>query len=204
MYLEALGTRAQAETAARWARAMSAAVGRAATAAATARASAAARRPAPACRLRRGAGPAPERPIVWEFGFRLVHLGSSWALPAWDGRNACHFKIFSSRRREARERELLSAYGQLGDANEVLNERAVAVMKRMSDKLTGRDFLQARDWHPQPAYWSRAYTGILACRLTVRTSCRRPVVLRAQGLPGHCTCLLAHHWCPAKQYHEAV
>lgn len=50
-----------------------------------------------------------------------------------------------SHRREARERELLSAYGQLGDANEVLNERAVAVMKRMSDKLTGRDFLQARD-----------------------------------------------------------
>lgn len=45
-------------------------------------------------------------------------------------------------RREARERELLNAYGQLGDANEVLNERAVAVMKRMSDKLTGRDFLQ--------------------------------------------------------------
>lgn len=45
-------------------------------------------------------------------------------------------------RRDARERELLAAYGQLGDANEVLNERAVAVMKRMSDKLTGRDFLQ--------------------------------------------------------------
>ena len=30
--------------------------------------------------------------------------------------------------------------GQLGDANEVLNERAVAVMTRMSNKLTGRDF----------------------------------------------------------------
>ena len=45
-------------------------------------------------------------------------------------------------RREARERELLNAYGQLGDANDVLNERAVAVMKRMSDKLTGRDFSQ--------------------------------------------------------------
>ncbi|KAK9806197.1 hypothetical protein WJX72_004970 [[Myrmecia] bisecta] len=45
-------------------------------------------------------------------------------------------------RRDARERELLVAYGQLGDANEVLNERAVAVMKRMSDKLTGRDFMQ--------------------------------------------------------------
>lgn len=28
----------------------------------------------------------------------------------------------------------------LGDANEVLNERAVVVMDRMSHKLTGRDF----------------------------------------------------------------
>lgn len=31
--------------------------------------------------------------------------------------------------------------GQLGDANEVLNERAVAVMARMSNKLTGHDFM---------------------------------------------------------------
>ena len=45
-------------------------------------------------------------------------------------------------RRETREREMLTAYGQLGDAVEVINERAVAVMKRMSDKLTGRDFVQ--------------------------------------------------------------
>ncbi|KAK3265868.1 hypothetical protein CYMTET_25476 [Cymbomonas tetramitiformis] len=43
--------------------------------------------------------------------------------------------------RGARERELLHAVGQLGDASEVLNERAVAVMKRMSHKLTGRDFI---------------------------------------------------------------
>jgi FKBP12-rapamycin complex-associated protein len=42
--------------------------------------------------------------------------------------------------RGARERELLQAVNQLGDANEVLNERAVAVMARMSHKLTGRDF----------------------------------------------------------------
>lgn len=28
----------------------------------------------------------------------------------------------------------------MGDANEVLNERAVVVMARMSNKLTGRDF----------------------------------------------------------------
>ncbi len=65
-------------------------------------------------------------------------------------------------RREARERELLSAYGQLGDANEVLNERAVAVMKRMSDKLTGRDFLQAR--HPRRAVPAR-FRHVLCARL---------------------------------------
>ncbi|GAX78992.1 hypothetical protein CEUSTIGMA_g6432.t1 [Chlamydomonas eustigma] len=46
-------------------------------------------------------------------------------------------------RRETREkelRELRDAYAQYGDANEVLNSRAVEVMKRMSDKLLGRDF----------------------------------------------------------------
>ena len=37
-------------------------------------------------------------------------------------------------------RLLLPAPAGAPDANEVLNERAVAVMKRMSDKLTGRDF----------------------------------------------------------------
>ena len=34
----------------------------------------------------------------------------------------------------------MKAVNQLGDANEVLNERAVAVMSRMGNKLTGRDF----------------------------------------------------------------
>ncbi|KAK2968912.1 hypothetical protein RJ640_018604 [Escallonia rubra] len=42
--------------------------------------------------------------------------------------------------RGAREREILQAVHQLGDANEVLNERAVVVMERMNNKLTGRDF----------------------------------------------------------------
>ncbi|KAH9655475.1 serine/threonine-protein kinase TOR [Citrus sinensis] len=42
--------------------------------------------------------------------------------------------------RGARERELLQAVNQLGDASEVLNGRAVVVMARMSNKLTGRDF----------------------------------------------------------------
>ncbi|KAF5842964.1 FAT domain-containing protein, partial [Dunaliella salina] len=49
-------------------------------------------------------------------------------------------------RREARERELREAYQQMGagDANEVLNSRAVAVMTRMSDKLMGRDYTVQR------------------------------------------------------------
>ncbi|CAL5358145.1 unnamed protein product [Camellia sinensis] len=42
--------------------------------------------------------------------------------------------------RGAREREQLQAVNQLGDANGVLIERAVVVMARMSNKLTGRDF----------------------------------------------------------------
>lgn len=37
------------------------------------------------------------------------------------------------------------AVGQLGDANEVLNERAVAVMERMSNKLTGHDFMSTNN-----------------------------------------------------------
>uniref|UniRef100_A0ACD5YBT4 Uncharacterized protein n=1 Tax=Avena sativa TaxID=4498 RepID=A0ACD5YBT4_AVESA len=42
--------------------------------------------------------------------------------------------------RGALQKELLQAVNQPGDANEVLNERAVAVVARMSHKLTGRDF----------------------------------------------------------------
>ena len=41
--------------------------------------------------------------------------------------------------RAARERELKDVFFALGDANEVLNERAVSVMRRMAAKLTGRD-----------------------------------------------------------------
>ena len=44
-------------------------------------------------------------------------------------------------RRDLTREQVLAAYGIQGDPSEVLNERAVAVMKRMSDKLTGRDFV---------------------------------------------------------------
>lgn len=43
-------------------------------------------------------------------------------------------------RRDLTREQVLAAYGIQGDASEVLNERAVAVMERMSAKLTGRDF----------------------------------------------------------------
>lgn len=67
--------------------------------------------------------------------------------------------IPSPPRRDARERELIAAYGQLNDATETLNERAVAVMKRMSDKLTGRDFSQVR--LPLQAWAAVQQVGIL-------------------------------------------
>lgn len=44
-------------------------------------------------------------------------------------------------RREITKEQILAAYGVQGDPSEALNDRAVEVMKRMSDKLTGRDFL---------------------------------------------------------------
>lgn len=61
-------------------------------------------------------------------------VNSEESIPAQDHHSPLHPQ------RGARERELLQAVNQLGDANEVLNERAVIVMARMSNKLTGRDF----------------------------------------------------------------
>lgn len=54
-------------------------------------------------------------------------------------------KLFLKKRYNSSQRMMLilhivQAVNQLGDANEVLNERAVVVMARMSNKLTGRDF----------------------------------------------------------------
>lgn len=55
--------------------------------------------------------------------------------------------------RGQREQETLQNIQNMeGNPNEVLNERAVAVMQRMSDKLTGRDFVQVIPpyLHPSP------------------------------------------------------
>ena len=92
-------------------------------------------------------------------------------------REAGSAEMPSPPRRDTRERELLSAYGQLGDANEVLNERAVAVMKRMSDKLTGRDFLQVgTQWVPR---CNKAWLDKLWRRVSLM--CWREGVRIAQG-----------------------
>lgn len=58
-----------------------------------------------------------------------------------DGDLDLRMKAQSPHRRDLTKEQVLAAYGIQGDASEALNERAVAVMKRMSDKLTGRDFL---------------------------------------------------------------
>ncbi|KAH7427558.1 hypothetical protein KP509_10G049100 [Ceratopteris richardii] len=49
-------------------------------------------------------------------------------------------EIHSPPQRGFSKREFFQAAGHANDANDVLNERAVAVMTRMKNKLTGRDF----------------------------------------------------------------
>ncbi|KAD4584827.1 hypothetical protein E3N88_22428 [Mikania micrantha] len=70
---------------------------------------------------------------------QMSTLATTNAQPAVNGEEAAANHLLQPQR-GARERELLQAVHQLGDANEVLNERAVVVMARMSNKLTGRDF----------------------------------------------------------------
>lgn len=83
--------------------------------------------------------------INWRlFNFNEVPQISTLAsahIPAVvNGEESSASNNLSQPQRGVRERELLQAVNQLGDANEVLNERAVMVMARMSNKLTGRDF----------------------------------------------------------------
>ncbi|XP_059653076.1 serine/threonine-protein kinase TOR-like isoform X1 [Cornus florida] len=83
--------------------------------------------------------------INWRlFNFNEVPQMSTFASthvpPVVNGEESAQNREFFQPQRGARERELLQAVNQLGDANEVLNERAVVVMARMSNKLTGRDF----------------------------------------------------------------
>lgn len=71
---------------------------------------------------------------------QMSTLGNAHAPAVVNTEEAAQNKELPQPQRGARERELLQAVNQLGDANEVLNERAVVVMARMSNKLTGRDF----------------------------------------------------------------
>ncbi|XP_041013717.1 serine/threonine-protein kinase TOR-like isoform X1 [Juglans microcarpa x Juglans regia] len=67
-------------------------------------------------------------------------FASTNAPPVVNAEDSAPNKELPQPQRSAFEREILQAVNQLGDANEVLNERAVVVMDRMSNKLTGRDF----------------------------------------------------------------
>ncbi|CAM8904260.1 unnamed protein product [Rhodiola kirilowii] len=78
--------------------------------------------------------------INWRlFNFNEVPQMATGHGPVVNSDEAAAAKDFPQPR-GARERVTLQAVNQLGDANEVLNERAVVVMARMSNKLTGRDF----------------------------------------------------------------
>ncbi|RZC44315.1 hypothetical protein C5167_037265 [Papaver somniferum] len=79
--------------------------------------------------------------INWRlFNFNEVPLTNSHVQPVVNSEEPAPNRELPQR--GARERELLQAVNQLSDANanEVLNVRAVVVMERMSNKLTGRDF----------------------------------------------------------------
>nr|XP_016452140.1 PREDICTED: serine/threonine-protein kinase TOR-like [Nicotiana tabacum] len=74
---------------------------------------------------------------------QMSTLASAHVPPVTNSEESSSNRELLQPQRGARERELLQVVNQLGDANEVLNERAVAVMARMSNKLTGRDFTAA-------------------------------------------------------------
>ncbi|KAK4762122.1 hypothetical protein SAY87_030006 [Trapa incisa] len=71
---------------------------------------------------------------------QMATFANSHAPPVVNVEESAQAKELAQPQRCARERELLQAVNQLGDANDFLNERAVVVMSRMSNKLTGRDF----------------------------------------------------------------
>ncbi|XP_051146490.1 serine/threonine-protein kinase TOR isoform X2 [Andrographis paniculata] len=71
---------------------------------------------------------------------QMSTLTSTHTQPVVNGDESAANREMLQPQRGVRERELLQAVNQLGDANEVLNERAVVVMARMGNKLTGRDF----------------------------------------------------------------
>lgn len=71
--------------------------------------------------------------------------------------------------RGQREQETLRDFQNLeGNANEVLNERAVVVMRRMSDKLTGRDWMQVCTLPSFPLRENICTYSLIYCRIASR------------------------------------
>jgi len=76
-------------------------------------------------------------PVTGDIG---AAVGTVEAAMGGAGGAAQENEIPSPPRREATREKIMAAYGAAaGDANAELNDRAVQVMKRMGDKLTGRD-----------------------------------------------------------------
>lgn len=71
---------------------------------------------------------------------QMSNFANSHTQPVVNSDESAPAKQLAQPLRGVRERELLQAVNQRGDANEVLNDLAVVVMARMSNKLTGRDF----------------------------------------------------------------
>ncbi|KAL3747797.1 hypothetical protein ACJRO7_016586 [Eucalyptus globulus] len=78
--------------------------------------------------------------INWRLFPKLSMLASAHVPSIMNSEESSQSRELAQPQRGARERELLQAIDQLSNANEVLNKQAVAVMARMKDKLTGRDF----------------------------------------------------------------
>ncbi|WJX59954.1 non-specific serine/threonine protein kinase [Trifolium repens] len=102
--------------------------------------------------------------------------------------------------RGVRERELLQAVNQLGDANGVLNERAVVVMARMSNKLTGRDFSTCSSVLNNSLQNAVDHNGLISGD-TRETDHALSVKLQVQKLISHATshenlCQNYVGWCP--------
>ncbi|KAJ8764782.1 hypothetical protein K2173_009184 [Erythroxylum novogranatense] len=101
--------------------------------------------------------------------------------------------------RGARERELLQAVNQLGDANEVLNERAVVVMARMSNKLTGRDFSPS-SISANPVQYAMEHSSLISgdtCEVDHGLSVKLQVqklIIQARSLENLCQNYVG--WCP--------
>lgn len=71
---------------------------------------------------------------------QMTNFWINLAYPVVNSDESVQNREFSRPLYGARKKELLQAINQLGDANEVLNERVMLCMERIRNNVTGRDF----------------------------------------------------------------